>query len=130
MAKDKITGRIVPTAADYNLKSSDYTLRAFAFIHACGQWEHFVDRVYSSCPALMFLEDTKTDPVSSDVIAEESLQLYEYQTRERIAAVAFGNMVTNASPPKSGQNSSTHGNLNNKKREAFWRDKYNELYKL
>jgi len=118
------------SASDYDLQNYNQTLRAFAFIHACGQWEQFVDKVYSACPALIFLEDTKTDRVSSDVIPEESIQLYDYQARERAAAIAFGNTITNINSSKRPQNQTVLKTFNYKKRELFWRDKYNEFYKL
>jgi hypothetical protein len=121
----------VPTSADYNLKNCNDTLRGLAFIHACGVWDEFVDKVYSAFPHLMFIEDTKTDLISSNVISEQVLETYDYDARERIAAVQFGNHCTQIKSSKLRNTTLlTGGNLSNEKRTTKLRQMYNDLFKL
>lgn len=127
MAKVKGTGEIVPTAADYDLKNCDETLRAFAFIHACGKWEEFVDKVYSQNPSLLLAQDSQNQVLSEDSIDQQSLDDYDYQSRERLAALSFGNHVTNV---LSKEKQMRPKGLNNPHYLANIRDKYNDLFKL
>lgn len=68
----------IRTSADYSLKSNDFVLNAFAFLHACNQLEEFIEKVKDGIPSLLM--DTWSDGpcVPEKLIDESTLNDYEF----------------------------------------------------
>jgi hypothetical protein len=67
----------VPTSTDYCLSKDDWFINAMAFIHACGQYEEFMDKVSSSYPELMMGTWSNGPGIIEDLIDSSLLDEYD-----------------------------------------------------